>query len=86
MKRRLAIVLVAGAAIFAAGCHEAPRQKLPSPARWYGSKIEVPTGYAQGTAEAVCQNGEDRGWWSAIPFAGGELLDCEGGVQEQFTR
>jgi hypothetical protein len=80
-------VIALAACVLLAGCGGEPRgepQHLPKPAHWFGSKIWVPTGYAQGVAAAVCHNGERSGWWQATPFAGGELLECEE-VQQQFA-
>ncbi len=75
---RLLAILLAVAVITASvvGCATQNPRPLPKPAHWYGTKIYVPVGYAQGVAAAVCYNGELQGWWAAVPFAGGELLEC----------
>jgi hypothetical protein len=83
MTRLLPLIVAAG--LLLAGCGKTASTPLPKPAQWYGSSIWVPTGYAQSIADAVCRYGGAVGEWHADRYpAGGEILDCEEGVEEQY--
>jgi Prokaryotic lipoprotein-attachment site len=80
-----AAVVALLAVIMLAGCgRTGPPQHLPKPAQWFGSRVWVPAGYARQLADAVCEGGTENYRTDSYP-AGGELLDCELGVQQQFA-